>query len=781
MPIIPTYPGVYVQELPSGVRTITAVSTSVTAFVGSAKRGPVNKAVEVQNFGDFARKFGGLQADSEMSYAVQQFFLNGGTDAWVVRLAKNPQTAQFTLLSSDGSKQVLDVAALDEGSAGNQIEVRVDYQTGKPDVAYASTFNISFNYTSADNPADNASEIYINLSMNSQDVRYVLDMINGVSRLATVKRNAAITQTVLDGLGPGTSTSAPLLAADGATLLDVATLVDATHNQFQVAVNGLAPISVLINPAGLTGAAALDRLKKLCDQTQAAVRLNQTINDLANFTCAVDGTNTWIVMTSGTKGEGSSVRVLSGARNDVSARLKLGAANGGQEVDAVAALRPAEIPDHGTLMSDKFQANDLDTLPSGSKFIFLLSLDGGRPMPVNLSGPTFAGAGLADKLKDAATRIQQRVRALKPSDPAFSAFTCTADTTNNQLLLSSGSRGLGSSVTVTAPSSNSLANELHLLNNTTRTQPPNVNLTGGNESPYTPDEAPSVFLADPASRNGIYALEAVDLFNLLCLPGIKDSGILQEAAAYCASRRAFLIIDAPDPAAKPDAMALTIFGPTLPKSEYAAVYYPWTYVADPLKNGKLRLTAPCGTVAGLYARTDSTRGVWKAPAGTEAVLTGVQGLTYVLTDNENGTLNPHGVNCLRIFPVYGPICWGARTLRGDDQLTSEYKYIPVRRLALFLEESLYRGLKWVVFEPNAEPLWAQIRLNVGAFMQTLFRQGAFKGQSPRDAYFVKCDGTTTTQNDIDLGIVNILVGFAPLKPAEFVILTIQQIAGQVQT
>jgi hypothetical protein len=127
------------------------------------------------------------------------------------------------------------------------------------------------------------------------------------------------------------------------------------------------------------------------------------------------------------------------------------------------------------------------------------------------------------------------------------------------------------------------------------------------------------------------------------------------------------------------------------------------------------------------------------------------------------------------------VVWGSRTLRGSDQLADDYKYIPVRRLALYIEESLYRGTQWVVFEPNDNPLWAQIRLNVGAFMQNLFRQGAFQGKTPTDAYFVKCDSETTTQNDIDLGTVNIVVGFAPLKPAEFVVIQLQQMAGQIQT
>jgi phage tail sheath protein FI len=244
-----------------------------------------------------------------------------------------------------------------------------------------------------------------------------------------------------------------------------------------------------------------------------------------------------------------------------------------------------------------------------------------------------------------------------------------------------------------------------------------------------------------------------------------------------------LIVDAPQ-SLKPDEIRERITGPTLlPKADlgtYAAIYYPWVQLPDPLKGGRLRSFPPSGIIAGLCARTDTTRGVWKAPAGIDANLIGVQGLDYTMTDNENGTLNPHGINCLRAFPVYGIVCWGARTVSGDDQIASEYKYVPIRRFALFIEESLYRGLKWVVFEPNDEPLWAQIRLNVGAFMHNLFRQGAFQGKTPREAYLVKCDSETTTQNDIDLGIVNILVAFAPLKPAEFVIIKIQQLAGQIE-
>jgi hypothetical protein len=196
---------------------------------------------------------------------------------------------------------------------------------------------------------------------------------------------------------------------------------------------------------------------------------------------------------------------------------------------------------------------------------------------------------------------------------------------------------------------------------------------------------------------------------------------------------------------------------------------------------QLNTFAPCGAIAGIMARTDAERGVWKAPAGLNASISGITGLAVKLNDDENGMLNPLGINCLRDFKINGKVVWGARTMRGADQLSDEWKYIPIRRLALFIEESLFRGTQWVVFEPNDEPLWAQIRLNVGAFMQNLFRQGAFQGSTPTEAYFVKCDKTTNPQNEIDLGILNIVVGFAPLKPAEFVVIKIQQMAGQIQT
>jgi hypothetical protein len=214
-------------------------------------------------------------------------------------------------------------------------------------------------------------------------------------------------------------------------------------------------------------------------------------------------------------------------------------------------------------------------------------------------------------------------------------------------------------------------------------------------------------------------------------------------------------------------------------STNAALFFPRLKMANPEMDKQIEEFVSCGAVAGIFAKTDAERGVWKAPAGQDAKLIGVNQLSVPLTDQENGVLNQLGINCLRTFPLYGRLVWGSRTLEGADQLASEWKYIAVRRTALFIEETLFRGTKWVVFEPNDEPLWAQIRLNIGAFMHNLFRQGAFQGSTPKEAYLVKCDKETTTQNDINAGIVNILVGFAPLKPAEFVMIKIQQLAGQI--
>jgi hypothetical protein len=296
-------------------------------------------------------------------------------------------------------------------------------------------------------------------------------------------------------------------------------------------------------------------------------------------------------------------------------------------------------------------------------------------------------------------------------------------------------------------------------------------------------------------KDGLEALRQTDLFNLVCIPDAVRpkadhpeqpfyadyADIYTAAASLCEDRRAFLLVDTPPNIQDVNAAQAWKTGAFTVTSSYAAAYFPRLRMSDPLNPGALRSYPPSGAMAGVIARTDANRGVWKAPAGIDAAMAGVYAPEIVMSDEEHGLLNPVGINCFRKFPIYGSVAFGARTLAGADDAPSEWKYVPVRRTALYILESLRRGLTWVVFEPNDEPTWSAIRLNVTAFMQGLFRQGAFQGRSPRDAYLVKCDGETTTQADINLGTINVVVGFAPLKPTEFVFITLRQLAGQAQT
>jgi phage tail sheath protein FI len=508
-----TYPGVYIEEVPSGVRTITGVATSITAFIGRARRGPTDRPRLVQSFSEFTRTYGGLWAESPMTYAVQQYFLNGGRDALICRAQNGGAAATLSLQGG------FDLRAASEGDWGESLRARVEDADAGPGEAADSRFNLLVK-----DSATGTVERFLNLSTDPSHRRFVTTVLEESSNLVRVDGNVPAARPDADGAPP-----------PGADPLDD----DASSQAF--------------------------------------------------------------------------------------------GANG----------------DDGNALTDA----------------------------------DISAAGLEGQ------------------------------------------------------------------------------------------------------RLGIWMLDHADLFNILCVPPLAPDVDVQlvtwdAAVAYAKRRRAMVIVDPPAAWDEPADAANGIDG-LVTRDGNAAIYFPRVRMADPLRENRPATFAPSGVVAGIYARTDADRGVWKAPAGLDARLNGVSELTVTLTDGQNGQLNPIGVNCLRQFPVHGRVVWGARTLMGADQAASEWKYVPVRRTALFIEESLFRGTQWVVFEPNDEPLWAQIRLNVGAFMQNLFRQGAFQGTSPRDAYFVKCDSETTTQNDIDLGIVNILVGFAPLKPAEFVVISIQQMAGQV--
>jgi uncharacterized protein len=284
------------------------------------------------------------------------------------------------------------------------------------------------------------------------------------------------------------------------------------------------------------------------------------------------------------------------------------------------------------------------------------------------------------------------------------------------------------------------------------------------------------------------SLDKVPIFNLLLVPGVADNGIWSEALAFCERKLAFVIMDPPaqDSSDGAGSAHLPLIGDDIdllvPKSSNGALYFPYIESDDPLTGNTLNLP-PSGSVAGIFATTDQNRGVWKAPAGYETAILNTTGVvpTGNMTDMRQGTLNPKGANCLRDFTGVGTVVFGARTLVTENVAFQQWWYVPVRRMALYLEQTLKNNLTWVVFEPNAEPLWVAIRSSIESFMLSLFNQGAFQGTTPSQAFQVLCDSSTTTQQDIDNGIVNIIVAFAPLKPAEFVIISIAQLAGQTQS
>ncbi len=552
MPVEPTYPGVYVAEIPSGVRIIDGVATSITAFIGRAQRGPVDEATMINSYVDYVHHFGGLDLNSSMSFAVQDFFVNGGSTAIIVRLFHAEDGSNATSALAVGGVQL---EARNPGSWGSLLRAEVD-------------LNVS---------ADVASS----LGLSEADLF-----------------NLTITDT---GQGGNTETFPNLSFKESSRRVD----------------RVLASQSALVRWQGLYPATPLD------------------------------------------------------------------------------------VPMAGT---------DLVT-----------------------------GAELA---LDAANQL----------DPADEEAVAAAE----MALLAAQQQ---------ISASDGLA------------------LTRADD--FTPANARQ-------NKSGLYALEQTDLFNMLCIPPYcetggepncdVEAGLIGEAALYCETRRAILLVDSPSgwnsPTKALDQFSGSATDNVGTRSKNAALFFPRVEKPNPLRGDQIEDFAPCGAIAGLFARTDKTRGVWKAAAGPEAVLNGVETPAVRLTNNENGDLNPLGINCLRSFPGIGTIAWGSRTLISANDPANEWKYIPVRRTALFIEESLYRGIQWVIYEPNDERLWAQIRLNVGSFMGSLFREGAFQGSTASQAYFVKCDRETTTQNDIDQGVVNIVVGFAAVKQAEFVIIKLRQIVGQ---
>lgn len=774
MPVAVSYPGVYIEEVAGGARAIASIPTSVAAFVGYTGRGPAETPLRIFSYADFERTFGGINVDSPLSYAVSHFFLNGGSDAWIVRVAAGDAPATVGLLTGPGGTPTLTATARSSGEWGNNLRLFVDYETSNP----ASTFNLTINelVEQAGRTVVARSETHRNLSMNSQSANYALDAIGSASDLITLQSLAAPIG------GAGTSESTILGIAD----LD---LLDDDHRRLAISIDGgpFHEFDIFDIGGAPVDVALADRLDSVSTMITTAVLALDA--GFAGFACARGANDDTLIATSGTAGETSSIRFAQSSLRSATSILKLGIGNGGRESDAAAIARPAQTGTAGG------RVTTFPALPDPTAMT--ISLADATTNPVAAEIVTFHDMAAVppvsppNNLEEARTQIEMSLRRSTRNEFASAQVSIVdqalvivpgGDGFSNRFILTGAGAELlfltdpaavggdpdaiinvsnyrmGSGISSQAMAAGALGNDGSI--------PTLVDIQGSR-----------------AQKTGLYALEDADIFNILNIPGISDVGVLSNAITYAEERRSMILIDTPNNIQTFAEARGWINDPANSSLRHknAVTYWPRVSIADPLKNNRLTTFSNSGVMAGLFSKMDAARGVWKAPAGIDARLRGVQALEYELSDPENGVLNPLGLNCLRTFPVIGSVSWGSRTMVGADTLASEWKYVPVRRLALNIEESLYRGTQFVVFEPNDEPLWAQIRLSVGSFMHNLFRQGAFQGSTPKDAYLVKCDRTTTTQADIDLGIVNILVGFAPLKPAEFVIIRIQQMAGQSQT
>lgn len=783
MPIQPTYPGVYIQEVSSGVRTITGVSTSIGAFIGRTQKGPINKPVRCLSYSDFLRELGGGHPLSELGASVKQFFDNGGTDCYVVRIAHNSKKADITLNNLAGTPVLL-VTAKNEGSWGNNLRLTVDYNTVNPE----ESFNLRV--TQEEGGAIVKNESFLNLSMDPLSPRNVVNFVTQGSRLVDVELDPAfnpLTTTVVpegysEGRRPLTGIDMPAVAAVLNGLIAPANPADAKC-QFDISVNGgLFHTIDLSTGAALSGnAAAIGNsiTTTMVPQLPASEAVKCTLEQVG-----LPAANTWVVRFTSKSDPKLSVKIRKASAKDLAGSLMLGIDQGGIEVTRFAEHRP--VP-NGTFF--KGSANVLASLAQNG--ITQLTFTG-APSPTITFPPALLenpGTPTAPWYLEAAggfDGVRKRLNLIAETVNETPASPVTAEVWGYRLAFKP--KG-GNFTTKYALVSGALANLATSFQENDKQYGLGSGLTAGfqtSANPGTEDDGSPLAVTDytgsALNHTGFYALDRVDLFNLMVIPKDDDidegefyQGIVGPATTYCNNRRAFLLLDAPaswtnGERMEADAAKVNSLRAGIVK-DHSALFYPRVKFSD---GGIIKPIGPSGMIAGLMARTDSQRGVWKAPAGVEADLRGVVDVELNMTDLENGVLNKLGVNCIRKFPN-GIVNWGARTLDGSDDFGSEWKYIPIRRLALFLEESLFRGTKWVVFEPNDEPLWAKVRMNLNAFMTGLFRQGAFQGSTPDKAFFVKCDGETTTANDRNLGIVNIVVGFAPLKPAEFVIITIQQI------
>ncbi|HYO12167.1 MAG TPA: phage tail sheath C-terminal domain-containing protein [Thermoanaerobaculia bacterium] len=693
MPVQVSYPGVYVQENPSGARSVAGVSTASTAFVDYFGRGPMNKAVQITNFRDFERIFGGLHRDSESSYGLLQYFNNGGSTAWVVRVGDGTARAAevavgLKLPSRDETlKAVTDAADAARKAADAAKAAAESSQKPEGDSAQAQAMDLA---KKVGEVADDTSEA----ARQTQAAAAATDQAS---------KQLAIAVQIAAAAGGALAEDAKSAANDAATAADDA--AKAAQAAADAAKAAKEAADALEKPAG--DASAQPDSKKLMDD---AVEAAEKAADAAKIAAE--------------KASDAQVAAESVREGGEGPSLVIRAANPGSWGNALRVAIESFVSGGQRMFRIKAEevrkANGVERIVNNESY-------------QNLSLDELNSRYAVSAINSASSLIQLEYRGQK-----------LAGAYPEEVGLAQENRG---------------------------------RLAGGTDG----GKANATALLSGMTDALDYI--APNVFNILCLPSVGNFSDGEAKAAYsgalqyCQRKRAFLIMDTPPGVRKVDDVIGWTDAFRGADKISGAVYFPRLVIPDPLNEFRPREVGPSGSVAGIFARTDTARGVWKAPAGIEAGLRGAD-LVAKLRDEDSGTLNPLGINVLRSFPVYGNIVWGARTLAGADLIDSEWKYVPVRRLTNYIEESLFQSLKWVVFEPNDERTWAQIRLQVGSFLAGLFAQGAFQGQVPDKAYFVNCDSSTTTQTDIDRGIVNIIVGFAPLKPAEFVILQIEQIAGQ---
>src|SRR5262245_2792562 len=720
MPIQPTYPGVYIQEIPSGVRTITGVSTSIAAFFGRTQKGPINKAVRCLSYSDFLREFGGGHSSSELGSSVNQFFGNGGTDCYIVRLAHNARKADITLKNNvSPSVSVLTVMAKDAGTWGNNVRLAVDYNTSNPD----ETFNLYV--TQEEAGAVVKSETFLNLSMNPLSPRYVVSFVTQSSKLVDVQLAAGfdINSSAQAGYSEGRRVMGSTLTAirDELNRLIYVPPADSASCNFDISVKDGPVWTIRMrdnNPARLTATVKRDLEGEILD------RISPGLPAGVSVTCSLDeiesGSGLRVLRITSATGNNLSVKIRRTSTNDIAAALMLGIDQGGVESARYANHRPVPSATYFSgnvnVLAKLLQT---DAAHDITKLIFTGApapneIDFDDPPPNALQTTAAVDRWYVDAFSTAVTNHSDGVREKlqimakfvneNPDSPVTAevwgyhiAFKPKVGMLNTTYPVTTETEDLSTSFTPNV--------RQYALGNIGAGRFQNGAGQLGRDDDGSPLDV-SDYTGSALEHTGFYALDRVDLFNLMIIPKDDDideneyQQLFTPASTYCEKKRAFLLIDAPPSWTQgermdADANKVNSLRAGIVKQN-SAIFYPRVKYSDV---GIIKPIGPSGMIAGLMARTDSQRGIWKAPAGTEADLRGVIDVELNMTDGENGVLNKLGVNCIRKFPN-GIVNWGARTLDGSDDFGSEWKYIPIRRLALFLVESLFRGTKSVVFEPH---------------------------------------------------------------------------------